>query len=255
VDPTRIAQVLGNLLTNAAKFTPRGGTVAVAVSARGAQAEITVRDTGIGIGPEALSRIFEPFAQDARGLARSPGGLGLGLALSKGLVEVHGGSMSAHSSGPDQGAVFTITLPLSHRTPATPHASTEVRGSSAPKRRVLLIDDNADAAETLRDILESFGHEVTVALDGTSGIQRARETRPDVVICDLGLPDLNGYDVARALRQDAALRSTRLIALSGYGYPEDKQRSLGSGFELHFTRPAPLDELAAAIVGSSSPRS
>ncbi len=253
VDATRIAQVLGNLLTNAAKFTPPRGSATVAVRARADQAVITVRDTGIGIAPAELARMFEPFAQESRGLARSRGGLGLGLALSKGLVELHGGSLTVQSPGAGQGAVFTIALPLSPHTPEPAQADAAAPAPRPPTRRVLLIDDNADAAETLRDILESFGHEVAMAPDGTSGMERARDIRPDVVICDLGLPDVSGYEVARALRRDPALGSIRLIALSGYGYPEDKQRSLEAGFEVHFTRPAQLEELAAAIVGSSSP--
>ncbi|HET9598188.1 MAG TPA: ATP-binding protein [Anaeromyxobacteraceae bacterium] len=246
VDPTRIAQVLGNLLSNASKFTPPGGAVTVRVRRREQIAELTVHDTGIGIEPEQLGRMFEPFTQEARGLAQARGGLGLGLALSKGLVELHGGSVAAHSGGAGDGAEFLVRLPLAAQAPR-PSSPTPPAQAKSTRRRVLLIDDNADAARTLADVLELLGHEVSIAADGASGIALARETRPDVVICDLGLPDVSGYDVARTLRSDDALRSTRLIALSGYGQPEDKRRAKDAGFEEHFTRPAPVEDLAATL--------
>jgi two-component system CheB/CheR fusion protein len=203
-----------------------------------------VRDTGVGIEPGQVGRLFEPFAQEDRSLSRARGGLGLGLALSKGLVEAHGGTLTAHSEGPGKGAEFVAELPLAP-PPSAPRSTGTLL--AAARRRVLLIDDNADAAQTLADVLEVLGHEVAIAADGRSGIARARELRPEVVICDLGLPGVNGYDVARALRQDEALRTTRLIALSGYGMPEDKQRAIEAGFETHLTRPAPLDQLAALL--------
>ncbi len=246
VDPTRVAQVVGNLLTNAGKFTPAGGSVTVRLRGHGDVAELSVRDTGVGIQAEQLRRMFEPFAQEERSLARTRGGLGLGLALSRGLVELHGGAIAARSEGPGKGAEFVVTLPLA---PPPPEALEPSAPATAPgtRRRVLIVDDNADAACTLADVLGLLGHEVSIAPDGATGILRARELRPDMVICDLGLPDVDGYTVARTLREDASLQSTRLIALSGYGQPEDKQRALQAGFERHFTRPAPLDALAALL--------
>ncbi|HET8541123.1 MAG TPA: PAS domain-containing protein [Anaeromyxobacter sp.] len=245
VDPTRIAQVVGNLLGNALKFTPAGGAVTVRLRAVNGRAELRVHDTGVGIDRDQLGRMFEPFAQEERNLARSRGGLGLGLALSRGLAQLHGGTITARSDGPGKGAEFVMSLSLAVGTPEA--ASTGWTADARARRRVLLVDDNADAARMLADVLELLGHEVSVAADGTTGIALARELRPDVVICDLGLPDVDGYEVARTLRSDEALRSTRLIALSGYGQPEDKQRAREAGFEAHLTRPAPLDALAAAL--------
>jgi PAS domain S-box-containing protein len=242
VDPTRIAQAVGNLLSNARKFTPPRGTVRVQLRAHDGKAKLLVHDTGTGIQPSQLARMFEPFAQEARSLARTEGGLGLGLALSKGLVEAHGGAIVARSDGAEKGSDFIITLPIASNTPGVDERRAELHRSSV-KRRVLLVDDNEDAARTLADVLELFGHEVWIAPDGGTGIERARELRPDVVICDVGLPDVSGYEVAKTLRRDEALRSIRLIALSGYGYPEDKRKAREAGFEMHLTRPVPLETL------------
>ncbi|MGE5414578.1 MAG: PAS domain S-box protein, partial [Syntrophomonadaceae bacterium] len=208
VDPTRIAQVVGNLLANSGKFTPSRGAVTVRVRGGDGHAVICVRDTGIGMDPAQIARMFEPFAQEDRTLARTRGGLGLGLALSKGLIELHGGTIAARSAGPGEGSEFTIMLPLAAAAddPTIPAADAHRAGA---RRRVLIIEDNTDAARTLADVLEIVGHEVIIARDGTSGIALAHELKPDVVICDLGLPDVDGYEVARTLRQDESLRATR----------------------------------------------
>jgi PAS domain S-box-containing protein len=244
-DPTRVAQVLGNLLQNAEKFTQTGGVVNVTISARDGAAEVSVRDTGVGIEPAQVERMFEPFAQADRTLARTQGGLGLGLALVKGLVELHGGSVRARSDGVGRGAEFVFTLPLAEAAAA----ASEERGAAvhAQGRVVLVVEDNADAGETLAAILELEGHQVRVARDGRSGLELARELRPDVVVCDIGLPDLDGYEVARALRRDPAFRSTRLIALSGYAQPEDRRRAREAGFDLHIAKPPDVEELKAAV--------
>jgi len=244
-DPTRVSQVIGNLLQNAAKFTPDGGSTCVSVAAVDGRAEIRVVDSGIGIEPELLDRMFEPFAQAERGLARTQGGLGLGLALVKGIVELHGGSVSARSAGPHRGSEFTVVFPASP-PPAAPVAGARV----APAERaldILVIEDNRDAAESLVEVLRLTGHRVRAAYDGRSGIAQARELPPDVVLCDIGLPDVDGYEVARTLRAEEALRGTRLIALSGYAQPEDARRALEAGFEAHLGKPAPLDELTELI--------
>jgi PAS domain S-box-containing protein len=243
-DPTRLAQVLDNLLQNAAKFTDPGGRVTVRLSVEERQdfATITVHDTGIGITPELLPHVFESFTQADRSLDRSRGGLGLGLALVKGLIERHGGAVRATSAGPGYGAAFGISLPLEQR-PAAPEAPPAPASLSARPQRILVVEDNSDAADTLRDLLELFGHEVEVAYSGPAGVAAARQFRPEVVLCDLGLPGVDGYAVAAALRQDPATASVRLIAVSGYGREEDRRRCREAGFDHHLTKPVEPGEL------------
>jgi PAS domain S-box-containing protein len=244
-DATRLGQVVGNLLHNAVKFTPAGGEVRVRLTAGDGRAELTVRDTGAGIDAATLDRMFEPFAQADRTLARTQGGLGLGLALVKGLVELHGGTVEARSDGLGRGAELSVRLPL---------ASAPVEAVGAPRpgpagaRAVLVVEDNLDAGQSLADILRLKGHRVRVARDGRTGLALARELRPDVVLCDIGLPDLDGYEVARALRADPASAGLRLVALSGYAQPEDRLRAREAGFDLHLAKPADLDELLHAVM-------
>lgn len=240
-DATRMSQVLGNLLSNAVKFTHAGGAVDVELDVRGGDAVIRVRDDGVGIRPDQLPRMFVPFAQGEQGLARTRGGLGLGLALVKSLVELHGGFVRAASDGPGTGAEFVVALPLADEPAARGAAPASPR--PARPRSVLVIEDNVDAARTLADVLELAGHRVVIASDGRSGIALAREVRPDVVLCDLGLPDVSGYEVARALRADPALRSARLVAVSGYTQEEDRERARRAGFDAHVPKPPPLEEL------------
>jgi signal transduction histidine kinase len=247
-DPTRIAQVLGNLLQNAGKFTPCGGSARVALSCAGGAAELRVADDGIGIEPALLDALFEPFVQGERGLARAQGGLGLGLALVRGLVELHGGSVRAHSPGIGGGSEFVVALPLAgEQQPAAPPAPPVERSrpgrSQARPRSILVVEDYADAAQSLADVLSLRGHRVEVAATGEAGIARARELTPEFVLCDIGLPDVDGYDVARTLRADPRLRSTFLVALSGYAQAEDRDRAAKAGFDAHLAKPAPLDQL------------
>ncbi|ABS26208.1 ATP-binding protein [Anaeromyxobacter sp. Fw109-5] len=247
-DETRIAQIVGNLLANSAKFTPDGGTVTVRVAeAPGRSALLDVRDTGEGIEAEVLPRIFEPFSQADRTLARSRGGLGLGLTLVKRLVELHGGTVVVTSAGPGAGTEVAVRFPLA----ATPRVPAPQVGSGSGARgaaTVLVVEDNLDAAETLRDALELEGMEVSLAPDGEAGLAAARRRRPDLVICDIGLPGkLDGYGVARAFRADPALRDVRLVALTGYAGPEDRTRAYAAGFDLHLGKPAALGELLRAI--------
>jgi PAS domain S-box-containing protein len=244
-DATRVAQAVGNLVQNAAKFTPPGGRVTVAVSCRDGRAEIAVRDTGVGIDPGELERIFQPFAQADQGLARTHGGLGLGLALVKNLVELHGGSVEARSDGLGLGAEFVVRVPLAAAAAAEPDE--HVAGVEASSQVILVIEDNDDAGQTLADVLELHGHRVRVARDGRSGVELARALRPDVVLCDIGLPDLDGYQVARAIREDHTLGSTRLIAMSGYALPEDRARARAAGFEAHLAKPCDLEELVRLL--------
>jgi PAS domain S-box-containing protein len=246
-DPTRIAQVVGNLLQNASKFSDPGARTTVTVHRRDSQAEVRVRDTGIGIEPREIERMFEPFVQAENSLARTRGGLGLGLAVVKGLVELHGGSVSGHSEGPGRGAEFVVRLPL-----AEPLQTAELpkRGKRAPRSRaVLVVEDNADAGETLKDLLEIGGHRVWLAADGRAAVALARQHRPEVVICDIGLPDMSGYEVARVIREDPALDACWLVALTGYAQPEDRDRAAEAGFDAHLAKPPSIDALDEAIDG------
>jgi PAS domain S-box-containing protein len=250
VDGHRIARVVGNLLHNAARFTPPGGrvTVTVASDVPAGRAVVSVADTGKGLTPERTARAFEPFTQAAETLDQHEGGLGLGLALVKGVVELHGGEVSATSAGPGQGSRFVVRLPLDPSPPVVvERRATATRGRH---RRVLVIEDNVDAADSLRDVLEIQGHEVAVAYDGVAGIAMAREFRPEVVLCDIGLAGMNGYEVARTFRADEALRGARLVALSGYALPEDLQRATEAGFEQHLTKPPSFEKLASVLAGA-----
>ena len=246
-DPIRLAQIIGNLLSNAAKFTLSGGrtTLSLARMDEG-MAAIRVRDTGTGIAPEVLPHLFEPFVQADKTLDRSPGGLGLGLALVKGLVELHGGDVSVHSEGDGQGTEITVRLPLDIQ------AAPDLMVSPLPKdstssRRVLVIEDNVDAAQSLKDALELSGHVVDVAHSGPEGLEKARRFRPDVILCDIGLPNMNGFQVAERVRADAALRSISMVALSGYASPEDMKKSAKAGFTWHLAKPPDWDALEKTL--------
>ena len=240
-DATRLAQVLGNLLQNAAKFTPPGGTVNVSLRG-GARAILTVKDTGIGLSPSILPLVFEPFTQGDRSRDRSRGGLGLGLALVKGIVELHEGTVAAKSDGLRHGTEFTVVLPAADCPPerAVPSASPEIAHVS---RRVLVIEDSYDSAATLQDLLELSGHEVTLASSGPQGLSLAAEFDPEVVLCDIGLPGMSGYEVAQALRRQSAPSLLALVAMTGYGGDEDQKRSRAAGFDTHLTKPLDVDAL------------
>jgi PAS domain S-box-containing protein len=247
-DQTRLAQAVGNLLHNAAKFTPRGGSavVTVEVDVAGAQATLTVRDTGAGIAPEMMPRLFEAFAQAEPTLDRSKGGLGLGLALVKHLVEMHGGSVGAASDGVGRGATFTLRLPLEATRPGCGEEEPGThRGGVA--RRILVIEDNLDAGDSLREMLELGGHIVEVAADGPAGMERARALRPEVVLCDIGLPGMDGYAVARAMRADPELHEATLVALTGYAGTEDVAKAKEAGFHAHLAKPATMEQLEQVL--------
>jgi CheY-like chemotaxis protein len=220
-------------------------TVSVAAADGAGEAVLRVRDTGVGIEAEVLPRLFEPFNQADRSLDRSRGGLGLGLALVKGLVELHGGEVEAASPGVGRGAEFTVRLPvLDAAAPMAegPHLSR--KESAHPEAiRLLIIEDNQDAADTLREVLELCGYTVAVAYSGPEGVRLARQCRPEAVLCDLGLPGMSGYEVAAQLRQDPELARVRLIAVSGYGQEEDQRRAREAGFDRHLTKPVEFDAL------------
>jgi signal transduction histidine kinase len=237
-DPTRLQQVIGNLLQNARKFTAAPGRVSVRLTCVSKRAVLSVKDTGAGIPTEMLDKIFEPFTQANAASHGEGAGLGLGLALVKGFVELHGGTVRATSEGLGLGAELIIELPIQRpRELSSPSRSRTPSDIGLP-RRVLIIEDNEDAAESLSVVLGLSGHQAFLARDGSEGIELARKSAPDVIICDIGLPgSIDGYDVARVLRQDSQLRSAYLVALSGYGREEDKRRARQAGFDLHITKP------------------
>lgn len=247
-DQTRLMQIVMNLLNNAAKYTPENGAVFLKLEAGDREAMLTISDTGIGIATELLPKIFDLFMQGRRTLARSEGGLGIGLTLVKRLVALHGGEVAAFSEGLDRGSRFVVRLPLLHPR--------RLSGSSAPlasatspaadllhPRRVLVIDDNQDSTTSMAMLLKLVGHEVCVAQDGGSGLREAERFLPQVVLLDIGLPDINGYEVARRLRQHPSLQSATLIAMTGYGQPEDRQRSSDAGFHHHLVKPVDWETL------------
>jgi PAS domain S-box-containing protein len=236
-DAVRLTQVVSNLLNNAAKYTEPGGHVRVSAHVLGEQVELAVRDSGVGIPPDMLPRVFEMFAQVNHTLGRSQGGLGIGLALVRHLVELHGGTVDARSGGEGQGSEFVVRLPLPGVRPlhADDGKDAITRGSST--RRVLVVDDNADAAESLAQLLTLKGHEVRVAYDGLSGVELARAFGPDVVLLDIGMPGLDGYAVARRLREQDERHALRLVALTGYGQVDDRRRAHEAGFDDHVVKP------------------
>ncbi|HEY5922472.1 MAG TPA: GAF domain-containing protein [Kofleriaceae bacterium] len=246
-DEFRLAQVFQNLLTNAAKYTPSGGSITVRLTTNGTDAVAEIEDNGVGISSGALSTIFDPFVQGAQNLDRSQGGLGIGLTLVRSLVELHDGHVEAHSEGPGLGSRFSVTLPLSagmlREAQRTPQGMAPIR---ATRRRVLLVDDNRDAAEMLAELLRSAGHEVVVAFDGPSALRTLPVFTPEVALLDIGLPVMDGYDLARRLK-DALPATPRLVAISGYGQEHDRQRSRAAGFDAHLVKPVQAEQVLAAV--------
>ena len=239
-----VTRVLDNLVGNSIKFTEAAGTITVSVRRDNARAVVSVRDTGAGIRPELLESIFGLFQQETQDVARGTGGLGIGLSLAKGLVELHQGSIEAHSAGLGKGAELVIRLPL---TSAPEEQTSDKPGEGAAPMRILIVEDNADAAQMLRDLLEISGHEVVIATRGQEALEVLRQKSVDAVLCDLGLPGMSGYEVARAVREDSALHHLPLIALSGYGQAEDRQRTADAGFDDHLTKPANLEAVNTAL--------
>ncbi|NML15746.1 ATP-binding protein [Azohydromonas caseinilytica] len=249
-DATRLAQVLSNLLNNAAKYTRQGGHITLSAQCRpGQRLAIAVSDDGIGIPRDMLGKVFDLFTQVGSALDRSQGGLGIGLSLAKRLVELHEGHISAHSAGPDQGSTFTVELPLCG-APVAARTEDEARRAqprAARQRRVLVVDDNVDAAETLALLLQMEGHAVQVEHDGRQALAAARAQRPDLVFLDIGMPGLNGYEVADRLRGMAELSGTVLVAVTGWGSERDQQRAREAGFDGHLTKPVTEEGLAGAL--------
>jgi len=248
-DETRLEQILTNLLGNAVKFTPAGGRVTVAVEVRNGDAELSVTDTGVGISADLLPRIFDLFVQGQTGLHRPAAGLGLGLTLVKRLVDLHSGRVEAASEGPGRGSVFTVRFPL-RPAPGDVVDTAPVPGSARVRRRVLIVEDNDDARAMLRHLLEQIGHEVHEAADGLTGLDRTLALEPDAAVIDIGLPGIDGYEVARRVRA-AGRTGVLLIAVTGYGQAGDRQRSGEAGFDAHFTKP--VDPLALDALLMSLP--
>jgi CheY-like chemotaxis protein len=251
-DPTRLEQILTNLFNNAAKYTDPGGHIWLTVEWDGANAVLRVRDLGIGIDAEMLPRIFELFVQAGRRLDRAQGGLGIGLTLVKKLVELHGGTVEARSAGPGKGSEFVVRLPGSLAEPACLPA--EPTGATppgdAPCHRVLVVDDNVDAADSLALLLKLAGQEVYVAYDGPSALVVAETFQPSLVLLDIGMPGMDGYEVARLLRTMVGSQPMWLVALTGWGQEEDRRRSLAAGFDQHLVKPVETDALHELLTDS-----
>jgi signal transduction histidine kinase/CheY-like chemotaxis protein len=261
-DPTRLEQVISNLLNNAAKYTMPGGQVEVAAAREGREGEeavVRVRDTGIGVPPDVLDRVFEPFVQQSDGsLARTDGGLGVGLTLVRSLVEMHGGRVEASSPGLGQGSEFVVRLPAQAAAqgsiPSSADPPSPGESAGAPRSlRVLVVEDNVDAAESLATLLRLWNHDVSVVHDGRMAVEAAREQQPEVVLLDIGLPGLDGYQVARCLRDELHLDHALLVAMTGYGQPEDRRRSREAGIQYHFVKPVEPLLLRNLLSGAALP--
>ncbi|HWG46183.1 MAG TPA: response regulator [Gemmataceae bacterium] len=254
-DTTRLAQVISNLLNNAAKYTEEGGRIGLTVKRERAEAVLSVKDNGMGIPTDLLPHVFDLFTQGDRSLARSEGGLGIGLTLVKSLVEMHGGTVEASSEGPNKGSEFVISLPLQEsrsRFPTNEEERLPCKHETSASRRILVVDDNVDAAESLALVLRAGEHEVHAAHDGPTALRIAETFRPDVVLLDIGLPRMDGYEVARRLRKQTGTETVFLVALTGYGQDEDRRQAEEAGFDAHLTKPA--DPAVLQKLLATSPR-
>jgi signal transduction histidine kinase/DNA-binding response OmpR family regulator len=253
-DAARLAQVLANLLNNAAKYTPEGGHIAFIIEREDGQAVFRVRDDGVGIASDMLPKVFDLFTQVDPSLDRAQGGLGIGLTLVRRLVELHGGSVEAHSEGPGKGSEFVLRFPAAPpRKLPSPNGSGAARWRRGPPSRILVVDDNVDSARSLAKLLKLSGHDLHVAHDGPGALEAVRSVRPEIVLLDIGLPGMNGFDVARAIRRETPERML-LVALTGYGQESDRVRSREAGFDYHLVKPVDLDRLTT-LIADNAPRS
>lgn len=253
-DPIRLAQVLSNLLNNAAKYTEKGGQIWLQARSEGSEVVLVVKDNGVGIPPEMLARVFEMFSQVDRTLQRSQGGLGIGLTLARKLVELHGGRLTAHSAGVGQGSEFVICLPLvPPQLPDAPLIADSNVVVTAIRRRILVVDDAQAAAFTLSKLLEKLGHTVVTATDGAAALQTVLNEHPDVVISDIGMPTMDGYQLARIVRSNPALADTVLVALSGYGQESDRRQAMEAGFDRHLVKPVSVAALRDVLASLPTP--
>jgi CheY-like chemotaxis protein len=240
-DPVRLSQAISNLLTNAAKYTEKAGQIWITAAREGNEAVIRVRDSGIGIDTELLPNVFDLFVQGERSLARSQGGLGIGLTLVKRLAELHEGTVTASSPGPGKGSEFVLRVPaIDERAGSQEDSEAKMKRDS---RHVLVVDDNVDAAECIGVMLELKGHQVKVVHDGFAAVDAAKSEKPDVILLDIGLPGRDGYEVAQILRADPEFTKTKIIAVTGYGKDEDRRRSKAAGMDHHLTKPVDPDDL------------
>jgi len=246
-DMTRLTQVIVNLLNNAAKYTPEGGRIELATSIEGEDGIVRVRDDGMGIPPHLLERVFDLFAQGERTLDRSEGGLGIGLTLARRIVALHGGAILARSEGAGRGTEFEIRLPRLDLDLPAPFAGAPGGGAASRKRSIVVVDDNDDAASSMAMLLRLMGHEVSIAHDGESALGRVEAERPDIILLDIGLPGMSGYEVAQRLRETPAGRAAKLYALTGYGQDEDRRRSAEAGFDGHLVKPVLPGDLFALV--------
>jgi CheY-like chemotaxis protein len=251
-DPVRLAQVFANLLNNAAKYTEKGGRIRVTAARVGDEVIVSVMDSGIGIVPEVLPRIFDIFSQAQPALAWSQGGLGIGLSLVKGLVELHGGSVEARSEGPGRGSEFVVRLPVEIKAPIAQPAPPGKAHKPGTNRRVLIADDNRDSADSLALLLKIMGNEVGTAYDGEQAVEAAAALRPEVVVLDIGMPKLDGYEACRRIREQPWGQGMFLIALTGWVQAEDRQRTAEAGFNQHMVKPVDPDVLMKLIASLSS---
>jgi CheY-like chemotaxis protein len=253
-DPVRLSQIISNLLNNSAKYTEAGGQIWLTIRREKNWATISVRDSGIGIAPEMLPHVFQLFAQVDRTANRAQGGLGIGLTLVKTLTEMHGGEVHAHSAGLGQGSEFVIRLPLAaQQASSNPPRAEDRPGSGLGQRRILVVDDNRDAAMSMRMLLKVLGADVRVAFNGPDALQLIEEYKPAVVLLDIGMPGMDGYEVARRIRQQNKFDDVMLIALTGWGREDDRRRSQSAGFDQHLTKPAEMRALETLLL-SLEPR-
>ena len=252
-DPVRLEQVISNLLVNAVKYTPEGGRITVRTGVEGGNAWVSVSDEGAGLTPELAARVFDLFVQGKRAIDRSQGGLGIGLTLVKRLSELHGGSATVTSEGEQRGSEFVVRIPA---IPAHVHAESGVRPVHGRSLAVLLVEDNDDARDALKALIDSKGHRVETARDGVTGLEKALAMAPDLAIVDLGLPGLDGFEIARRMRASSLMNNTYLVALTGYGTADARERAIAAGFDGHFTKPISpetLDELLFTVGAQSTP--
>ncbi len=253
-DQVRLTQVLTNLLINASKFTPEHGSIRILVTRLPCAVEVAVSDSGAGIAAPLLPHVFDLFTQGPRSLARAEGGLGIGLSIVRNIVQMHGGTVTASSAGLGRGSVFTVTLPLA----AAGRGGVAVAAPAAPAAgapcRILLVDDNSDASEVLAILFEEKGHTVSSAANGAAGLAMARAQVFDVLVCDIGMPEMDGLELARALRATAGAAQPLLLGLSGYGREQDRAAAMAAGFDGYFVKPVDIDALLAAIAARAAPR-
>ena len=248
-DPARLEQVLSNLVSNAVKYTPDGGTIVLRAQLYAGLATVAVSDNGIGIPPDLLMRVFDLFVQGKRNLDRGEGGLGIGLTLAKRLVDAMGGTLTAASPGAEQGSEFTLAMPVVQGVPLGQVPPAPRQNSITSSRRVLVVDDNADAADALAALLEALGHRARIAYDSSTALRMAADEPPDVMLVDIGLPEMNGYDVVRRLREMPQLAKTRFVACTGYGRPQDSEHVGAAGFDAYLVKPVDTADLERAIAG------